>query len=33
MADPKYNIELINPDHYKQGTVECIDYIRDRLGY
>jgi len=33
MADPKYNIELINPDHYKQGTIECIDYIRDRLGY
>jgi len=30
---PRYNIDLINPEHYKQGSVECIDYIRDRLGY
>lgn len=26
-------INLINPEHYKQEGQECIDYIRDRLGY
>jgi hypothetical protein len=26
MADP------INPDHYRQGSVECIDAIRAALG-
>ena len=25
--------ETINPEHYQQGSVECIDYIRDRLSY
>ena len=33
MTQPKYNIDLINPEHYQQGSVECIDYIHDRLGY
>ena len=23
----------INPMHYQQGRVSCIDYIEDRLGY
>lgn len=26
-------INLVNPEHYKQEGQECIDYIRDRLGY
>lgn len=25
--------ESINPDHYKTGGIECIDAIRDSLGY
>lgn len=25
--------ESINPDHYKTGGIECIDAIRDALGY
>lgn len=27
MSDP------INPDHYRQGEIECIDAIRAALGY
>ena len=23
----------INPSHYKQGRIDCIDFISDRLGY
>ena len=30
MAEP---INVINPKHYQQEGQECIDYIRDRLGY
>lgn len=26
-------INLVEPKHYKQEGQECIDYIRDRLGY
>ena len=25
-------MKAVNPDHYKQGNIECIDYIQETLG-